>query len=200
LLISETFHIRGKRNPRDGLDEIFMERTAIQSELLCINQGLAQVIQKWTELDEYLGGLLIEDFMEPKQYAALLFDDENFTRSRKYFWAIGCLNEFDISIGDNIKQWDLYYAARLSPILEDAHAVERFDNASVRKPEYNENPMREVRTGEKEFEAFKMMVKTGTNHREALVDLKAQFKAKLEQVKALRDGVSHFKYIYTYKY
>jgi hypothetical protein len=36
----------------------------------------------------------------------LLFDDENFTRSRKYFWAIGCLNEIELTIADNIEQWD----------------------------------------------------------------------------------------------
>ena len=24
------------------------------------------------------------------------------------FWVIGCLNEFEVSIADNIKQWELY--------------------------------------------------------------------------------------------
>jgi len=77
------------------------KRTAFQSELYCI---LEQVIDRWTALDEYLNQLLVEYFMDPKQYSKLLFDDENLTRSRKYFQAIGCLNEFDTSISDNMKQ------------------------------------------------------------------------------------------------
>jgi hypothetical protein len=56
--------------------------------------------------------------MNPKDYVKLLFDDEIFSWSRLYFWVIGCLNEFDISIGDNIKQWKLFQQACVSPRLE----------------------------------------------------------------------------------
>jgi hypothetical protein len=67
---------------------------ASQEEITCFIKGLEVVLKRWSSLDQYLEKLLVEDFMVPKQYATLLFDDENFTRSRKYFWAIGCLNEF----------------------------------------------------------------------------------------------------------
>ena len=93
-------------------------RTALEAELSCIVAGLLEIIRKWSDLNEYFSDLLVEDFMDPKEYARLLFDDGKFTRSRKYFWAIGCLSEFDICISDNIKQWDLYYHARCQPILK----------------------------------------------------------------------------------
>lgn len=40
--------------------------------------------------------------MDPDAYVTLLFDDDRFSRSRLYFWIIGCLNEFLISIEDNM--------------------------------------------------------------------------------------------------
>jgi hypothetical protein len=133
--------------------------------------------------------------MEPKQYSTLLFDDDNFTRSRKYFWAIGCLNEFIISIADNIKQWDMYHAARNDRILELPEIVARLDAASVLPPapigaEYG------IRTGEQELEYMKRMVIKGSNRREDLVNLKTQFENKLETVKSLRDGVRQLPIIF----
>jgi hypothetical protein len=107
--------------------------TMISAELFCIPHGISVVIQKWTELDSYLNHLLGEDFMKLNEYVKLLFDDDNFTRSRKYSWAIGCLDEFDINISDNIKQWDLYYAACIKPLLEAPNIVEMLDAACVVK-------------------------------------------------------------------
>ena len=70
----------------------------IQAELEYIVGGLEQVIRRWTALAQYIDDLLVEaDFMRPRIYEQMLFDDDHFTRSRKYFWAIACLTEFDIS-------------------------------------------------------------------------------------------------------
>jgi hypothetical protein len=54
--------------------------------------------------------------MDPEAYVKLLFDDGNFSRSRLYFWVIGCLNEFDISI-EHIKQCTLFREARVRQFL-----------------------------------------------------------------------------------
>lgn len=177
LLVPDGF----QRMPR----YIIHQRTALQAELRCILFGLQEVIEKWAALDQYLGRLLVEDFMDLKEYVKLLFDDENFTRSRLYFWAIGCLNEFDISIADNIKQWDLYYAARLEPVIDGPlkqWVEQELDNARIIPP-------RKHGTGQDELLRIKARVKNGLEYRETLVNLQAQFKNKLETVKALRDGV-----------
>ena len=55
--------------------------------------------------------------MQPNEHDNLLFDDGAFSRSRRYFWAIDCLSEFDVSISDNITQWELYKQARITPLL-----------------------------------------------------------------------------------
>lgn len=41
---------------------------------------------------------------DPNAHDSLLFDDDSFSRSRKYFWAINYLAELDISISENIVQ------------------------------------------------------------------------------------------------
>ena len=56
--------------------------------------------------------------MCPTDHDNLFFDDETFSRSRRYFWAIDCLSEFDVSISDNINQWNQYKAARLQHLLD----------------------------------------------------------------------------------
>ena len=92
--------------------------TKVEAELHCLGLGLSGVAKKWTSLNEYLETLIAHDFMEPKAYWKFLFDDESFTLSRKYFWAIGCLGEFIGYISDNIQQWDLFYEARIQPLRE----------------------------------------------------------------------------------
>jgi hypothetical protein len=65
--------------------------------------ALRGAAKRWAELNQYIGGMLSEDFMDPKAYVRLLFDDETISQSRLYFWVIGCLNEFDISIEENME-------------------------------------------------------------------------------------------------
>ncbi|RHZ49632.1 hypothetical protein CDV55_102505 [Aspergillus turcosus] len=83
------------------------------AEMACIVSGLRQAVERWTDLHEYIDRLPSEgDFMDPQNYARLLFDDNMDERSRRYFWIIRCLDEFNRSIEDNMKQWKLYQAAR----------------------------------------------------------------------------------------
>jgi hypothetical protein len=135
--------------------------------------------------------------MEPKQYTTLLLDDNNFTRSRKYFWTIGCLNEFIVSIADNIKQWDMYHEARAKNFVDgDEVMADRLDAASVYAPGYigrerQHGRSRYVQDGETQLQNVIVMIQTGVDHREALANLQAHFERKLETVKSLRDGVRH---------
>ena len=71
--------------------------------------------------------------MKPAEHDNVFFDDALFGHSRKYFWAIDCLNGFELSIRDNIDQWELYKAARVSSINTSAIAVCR--EAALRSAE-----------------------------------------------------------------
>ena len=88
------------------------------AELHLIGQGLERIADRWADFLSYFDYILDSgDFlMKPTEHDNLLFDDGAFSRSRRYFWAIDCLSEFELSITDNIDQWELYKAARISSI------------------------------------------------------------------------------------
>ncbi|KAM3073560.1 hypothetical protein ACMFMG_004548 [Clarireedia jacksonii] len=174
LLTPETFHM-------DDKSSCLFEVTAIESELWCIKSGLLNVVNKWMQLSRYFGDLLADDFLNLKEYVKLLFDDENFTRSRKYFWAIGCLTEFTNVLSDNIKQWDLYYEARIRVLLELENIEERLAAASLYPPYAGE--------GELRLRNFRKSIRECQNHRESLVGLREDFQRKLDSANALRDGL-----------
>ena len=79
------------------------------AEMNLIAQGLEKIRERWTEFQSYFDYILDcgDSLMQPSEHDNLLFDDGAFSRSRRYFWAIDCLSEFDASISDNITQWDL---------------------------------------------------------------------------------------------
>ena len=90
------------------------------AELHLIGQGLERIADRWAEFLSYFDYILDSgDFlMKPAEHDNLLFDDGAFSRSRRYFWAIDCLSEFDLTITDNITQWELYKAARLTTMQD----------------------------------------------------------------------------------
>ena len=92
--------------------------SALGSELHLIGQGLERISQRWAEFLSYFDYILDggDSLMKPAEHDNLLFDDGAFSRSRKYFWAIDCLSEFELSITDNIVQWELYRAARVQVV------------------------------------------------------------------------------------
>jgi hypothetical protein len=141
------------------------------AELVYIVYALEGVVKRWQDLNEYITGLLTENFMDPIAYVDLLIDDETFSRSRRYFWITGCLNEFDTSIADNIKQWELFRQARITPLL----------GANLR------DVLSKMKTAE--LQQFEDLDKEASDLCETLENLRSQFKDKLMMVQGLRDGV-----------
>ncbi|KAL9102390.1 MAG: hypothetical protein Q9163_002456 [Psora crenata] len=92
------------------------------AELNLIGHGLEQISHRWADFQSYFDYILdgADSLMNPAEHDKLLFDDGAFSRSRKYFWAIDCLSEFDISISDNLVQWEYYRDATVSPIILDS--------------------------------------------------------------------------------
>lgn len=100
--------------------------TQLGAELNLIGQGLERITERWAEFLSYFDYILDggDSLMKPAEHDNLLFDDGAFSRSRRYFWAIDCLSEFDISITDNIHQWELYKAARVH-IMSDLPGLDQ---------------------------------------------------------------------------
>ena len=88
------------------------------AELHLIAQGLERITERWADFLSYFDYILDggDSLMKPTEHDNLLFDDGAFSRSRRYFWAIDCLSEFELTIADNITQWELFKAARIQPL------------------------------------------------------------------------------------
>ena len=150
------------------------EKTPYSAEFATILYALNAVEVRWRSLNEYIGSLLTEDFMDPAAFTKLLFDDEDFSRSKLYFWAIGCLNEFEASIEDNILQLKLYRMARM------AHLQGNQPEGGGTSSKSNTNS--KSRSEELDSKADELL--------RSLEDLKSQFQSKKTTVEALRSGVS----------
>ena len=85
------------------------------AELHLIAQGLERITERWADFLSYFDYILDggDSLMKPTEHDNLLFDDGAFSRSRRYFWAIDCLSEFELTITDNIAQWESYKTARV---------------------------------------------------------------------------------------
>ncbi|KAF5871437.1 putative fad binding domain protein [Botrytis fragariae] len=163
---------------------ILTSDTAVQVELECIELALSDVIKRWRGLDDPFRELLEGNFLDIEQYSSLLFDDEKFTRSRKYFWAIGLLTEIDNILSDNIKQWGLYYQGRLQPLLDDRDIIHRFDSGCLYPP-----AVWETNRGDNMLKQLKKTIQQVQTHINTLKELRNDFSRKLETTKALRDGL-----------
>ena len=72
---------------------------------------LRVVIERWEKIAEYFAWLVghHKDILsDPDAHDSLLFDDDSFSRSRRYFWAINYLAELDISISGNIVELEKF--------------------------------------------------------------------------------------------
>lgn len=134
------------------------------AELKLIGQGMEKISERWAGFQAYFDYILDggDSLMKPAEHDNLLFDDNTFSRSRKYFWAIDCLTEFDTSITDNITQWELYKAARVAPIIDQLSELDK----------------RQLSLAERQYRVLK-------NQRES-------FRQKHAATKALRDAVRLF--------
>jgi hypothetical protein len=149
------------------------------AELTCIVHALNLAVDRWAYLHQYIGRLLSENFMDPKAYVEFLFDDETFSQSKLYFWVIGCLNEFDISIEDNIKQWTLFREARVTPHIGDSGGTSQNGDSSTTCGMTTES-----------LNQFRALDKKADDIRETLENWRTQFQNQRRTTLALREGVS----------
>lgn len=150
------------------------------AELSCIVYALEKVEHRWRRLDKYIASLLVEDFMDSTAYSKLLFDDASFSRSRLYFWVLGCLSEFDPVIDDNIRQCKLYRIARIEPLRDYIEDIElRLKSPVATTLSYGQQDLKRLVELDKKASAIG----------QSLEDLRSEFSAKQARVQILRDGL-----------
>jgi hypothetical protein len=130
-----------------------------------IHEGLVAVVSRWNEIAHYFDELLTEKrgLLSPEYHDSLLTDDGNFSRSKKYFWAIEFLKEAGYSISDNIRQ-----AQQFVDFLES-------------------NPPVTQTAGSK----FQQRLKKHYLTLQKLESLESRLRQKKEEAVALRDGVGY---------
>jgi hypothetical protein len=188
LLLTPSSFFKAPRQDRK-IDLVWTEIRKPQfkpvAELASIMHALRAVMKRWADLYQHIKGLLHENFMNPKVYVELLFDDDKFSQSKLYFWVIRCLNEFDISIEDNIKQWTLFREERVTPFLletEDTfHGEGLFSNTGKKKMEdsedtsHGEGPSFNTGVKKMDYQKLRDLVKEVDDLCEILKNQKSQF-------------------------
>ncbi|KAF7507827.1 hypothetical protein GJ744_009991 [Endocarpon pusillum] len=117
------------------LGEWLGKLTPLGSEMALIGQGMRRISDRWAEFQSFFDFILDhgDSLMQPSEHDNLLFDDGSFSRSRRYFWVIDCLSEFELSITDNIVQWEMYRDARIKPFVDSGQLpavdYQRYNNA-----------------------------------------------------------------------
>jgi hypothetical protein len=100
-------------------------------------------------------------------------ENESFSQSRKFYWAIKAIHEFNKCLTDDIQQWNLYREARVAPFI--VPKTEHFViSKNMGKPWYS------VKQADKEASSACAQ----------LEGLRCRFESKFEEVKVMRDGVS----------
>ncbi|PMD61062.1 uncharacterized protein K444DRAFT_588556 [Hyaloscypha bicolor E] len=111
-------------------------------------------------------------FMYPEKLQATFVENESFSQSRKFYWAIKSINEFVKYLSDDIQQWKLYREARVARFI--VPKTEHFRIAkNMGKPWYS----------------VKAAGEAATTACEELEGLRRRFESRLEEVKVMRDGL-----------
>ncbi|KAL8894091.1 MAG: hypothetical protein Q9192_004628 [Flavoplaca navasiana] len=141
--------------------------TRAGAELNLIAQGLARISERWADFQSFFDYILDsgDSLMQPNEHDNLLFDDGSFSRSRRYFWAIDCLSDFDTAITDNINQWELYKAAL--PVLDN-----ELDNVQLKNAE------RQGRVLQNQREYFRQKLASTRALRDALFNASAVIESR----------------------
>jgi len=111
---------------------------ALEGTLLMVK---SRIVEDWTHISEYIEQFIVgqDTFLHEDQHDRLLFDDENFTRSRQYFWVITSTEEFIRIVDETIKHYEQVHCwldKRADYKIEDATDLksikERFERQRSR--------------------------------------------------------------------
>lgn len=133
--------------------------------------------------------ILVDDdaTFDPDKHDRLLFDDNAFSRSRRYFWAIDILETFRERTLDSITQWN-YWWAGWEHILRDfeKHCIAR--KAARYETDLDGSPI--IPTAHERQQCIDDILPKVKSEVVRLKVLETQFQGLLEKTQKLRDGVS----------
>jgi hypothetical protein len=88
---------------RKLLEAVEIPESAIL-DLIC--KALREAADFWEEIGKLLSPMLDDQVIifNPEKHDRLLFNDNTFSRSRRYFWAVECLDVSRADIRDAVKQ------------------------------------------------------------------------------------------------
>ncbi|KAL4770021.1 hypothetical protein BDW60DRAFT_91310 [Aspergillus nidulans var. acristatus] len=137
-----------------------------------ILEALEDAADSWEAIAEYLTRVVNTRgaIFDPDLHDRLLFDDDAFSRSRLYFWAIDSLEIFIPTIAANIREWENFWNAR------------KFVLGCYSTGSHGEPPRMLNETYESVLQQIEEQVSR-------LAALKARLEFLREQIKTLRDGL-----------
>lgn len=127
----------------------------LQAILIMADNAMKTVQSYWKDILDYFDQLISESdtFLDPERHDRLLSDDESFSRSKRYFWAITALKELDLSISDNLLQMKRLLDTRSSSWVESSRKGELEDARSCLQIRYREIEQIAIQLREKRQEA-----------------------------------------------
>jgi hypothetical protein len=116
-LCPNTFELNDKIQNLEQYNLLFENignRNACVSFDIMVWSTLYEIVARWEEVVEYFTSLLghRDTLSNPDAHDSLLFDDDSFSRSRRYFWAINYLAQLDVSISGNIMEVERFFGTR----------------------------------------------------------------------------------------
>jgi hypothetical protein len=131
-LCPNTFELNNKIQNFEQYDPLFGsigERTASVAFDMMVSSTLYELIERWENIVEYFTTLLghKDTLSDPDAHDSLLFDDDSFSRSRRYFWAINYLAQLDVIISGNIVEVERFLGRRPTRSVYVSHRDEHVD-------------------------------------------------------------------------
>jgi len=116
----------GFLDEREALDAITINKSdGLRSLIRYSLEALALVVKGYERILSYFDEIIVEKdvFLDPEVHDSLLTDDESFSRSKRYFWAITTLKEINHTVIDNIQEIENLLAVK-SPMDRAAESSE----------------------------------------------------------------------------
>jgi hypothetical protein len=160
--------------PSDNVYTTCQAPTLRAQSAYLVAHALSEAIWCWNKVLHYIDYLVdSSDVLQKRdRLQDILFDDDAFSTSKRYFWAINFIHESVSLIDNTIEQWTSFRRWCVVPRSEDAR--------TGREPYWYEQSQKVLETA----------VQKGDKAREDLKVLKKTFQERLERITVLRDGVS----------
>jgi hypothetical protein len=139
-----------------------------------VAEALAIVVTRWREVLQAVENLVDsgEVLRQADHLQDILFDDDTFSTSKRYFWAINLIHEAIRLLDDSIQQWIHHRKWSVTPWKKDLKGG------------------RQYYWYEKSQEVLANAERQGEEACEELRLLRQEFQEKLEHITVRRDGVS----------